>query len=246
MSDEHECGPPPINLEDKRTTVRSASALDAASPVRPAVGTPSNKAEIVARICSALTRGEEVEAKEIARREYPFEGRPSAGRKYTPYEMTRVFVRDGFTDRYTGQRLVFPGALRMLSRVLPEEFPAHPNWKMAESHMVYWELFPTIDHVVPVARGGADAEPNWVTTSMLTNASKSSWTLEELGWTLRTPADLSEWDGLIRWAIDYAVAHPALLADPYIKRWHNAGVRMLREADPDGLVGTPSNLGGAT
>ncbi len=65
---------------------------------------------------------------------------------------------------------------------------------------------------------------------MLTNASKSSWTLEELDWTLRAPGDLSAWDGLSWWAINYAAGHPALLANPYIKRWHNAAVRALREA----------------
>ncbi len=78
-----------------------------------------DKAEIMRRTCDALACGDECKEKETARREYPFEGRPSVGWKYTQYEMTRVFVRDGFTDRYTGQRLVFPGALRMLSRVLP-------------------------------------------------------------------------------------------------------------------------------
>jgi hypothetical protein len=38
-----------------------------------------------------------------------------------------VFLRDGFLDRYTGSRLIFPATLRMLSQLLPEEFPAHPH-----------------------------------------------------------------------------------------------------------------------
>lgn len=49
-------------------------------------------------------------------------------------------------DRYSGTQLVFPGVLRLLSRLLRSEFPFHPNWKMSETHMVYWELFPRGSH----------------------------------------------------------------------------------------------------
>ena len=62
--------------------------------------------------------------------------------------------------------------------------------------MMYWELFPTVDHIVPIARGGIDEESNWVTTSMLRNSMKSNWTLEELDWSLLPTGDLQEWDGL--------------------------------------------------
>ena len=55
---------------------------------------------------------------------------------------------------------------------------------MSEGHMAYWELFPTIDHILPVARGGLDSEENLVCCSMLTNSIKSNWTLEQLQWQL--------------------------------------------------------------
>ena len=182
----------------------------------------SNPALIVQKVCDALLEGRTGEASELAHREYPFLGQPAAGRRYSETTCTRVFHRDGFIDRYTGQRLVFPGALRMLSRLLPDEFPAHPNWKMSASHHVYWELFPTIDHVIPVARGGADDETNWVCTSMLRNSAKSNWTLDELGWTLLPPGDPQEWDGLVPWFLAYTQQHPTHLQDPYLKRWHTA------------------------
>lgn len=140
----------------------------------------------------------------------------------------RVFLRDRFRDRYTGQRLVFPGTLRLLSVILPEEFPAHRNWKMSESHVVYWELFPTIDHIVPIGRGGVDREENRVTTSMLRNSAKAHWTLKELGWTLREREESDEWDGLLYWCLDYATEHPGLLTDKYLHRWHTAATRVLR------------------
>ena len=141
----------------------------------------TDRAETIAKVCAALTAHERDEASAIAGSEYPFVPIPPSRRSYTPYQCMAVFLRDGFIDRYSGDRLVCPGALRTLSVVMPEEFPAHPNWHMAKSHLVYWELFPTIDHLVPVARGGADSEDNWITTSMLKNQAKGHWTLDELG-----------------------------------------------------------------
>jgi len=58
-------------------------------------------------------------------------------------------------------------------------------------------LFPTIDHVVPVARGGADDETNWVATSMLRNSANANWTLAELGWALRPASRDDTWDSMI-------------------------------------------------
>ena len=165
------------------------------------------------------------EAAEIARSDYPFAPKQRRSRRYTEFQSMRVFLRDGFVDRYTGTRLVFPPVLRLLGRLLPDEFPAHPNWKMDESHIVYWELFPTIDHVIPIARGGENTDENWVCTSMRSNQAKLNWTLEELGWKLRPPGLLSEWDGLTTWFVDYAKANPNSLDTPYARRWLRAAAR---------------------
>lgn len=188
----------------------------------------NNKSQTVQKVCEALLAGDKEKASSIARAEYPFTGEPPAGRKYKEAESTRIFIRDGFVDRYSGERLVFPAALRLLSRLLPEEFPLQTNWKMSECHIVYWELSPTVDHVVPISRGGADDETNWVTTSMLRNSAKSNWTLEELGWALLPPGDFRQWDGLISWLLEYVKRDPSLLQEPYIKRWYNTAVRALR------------------
>jgi hypothetical protein len=131
---------------------------------------------------------------------------------------------------------VFPGALRVLSHLLPQEFPCHPNWKMSGTHPAFWELFPTIDHVVPVARGGADSEDNWVTASMSRNAAKALWTLEELGWHLLPPGD-SSWDGLTGWCLDFVDAHPAVLdGEHYLRRWQAAAVAVRSQAVPFGAT----------
>lgn len=185
-----------------------------------------SKANVISGVCEALSQGSHDQAATIASAEYPFVPLAKAERRYTEIEMMRVFVRDGFIDRYSGERLVFPGTLRLLSQLMPEQFPAHKNWKMSESHIVFWELFPTIDHVVPVARGGSDEEANWVTTSMLRNSAKAHWSLEELDWELHEPGLLDEWDGLTGWFLEYTAAHPEVMSSGYLKRWREAAKRV--------------------
>lgn len=179
----------------------------------------AEKADIIRRVCDALSEGQPALASEIATTEYPFIPSERGGRKYSEYGKTVIFIRDGFLDRYSGKRLVYPGALRLLSLLMPVEFPAHKNWKMSESHIVYWELFPTIDHVHPDARGGINEDSNWVTTSMLRNSAKSTWTCEELEWELLPPGDFGNWDGLIHWFIEYLRKDPAHLEHLYVRQW---------------------------
>lgn len=180
-----------------------------------------DKADIIQMLCDAVSC-EDSASITAALNKYPFTPLNNAGRSYTAIEATRIFVRDGFIDRYSGARLVHPAALRVLSRRLPFEFPFHPNWKMTHTHPAYWELSPTIDHIVPVARGGADLDDNRVTTSMLRNTAKSNWTLDELGWQLLPSGDFSQWDGLTRWLISYIEEHRVEIYDTYILRWYKA------------------------
>jgi hypothetical protein len=184
----------------------------------------ADRAATIARACQALRTGG-ASVRDVICAEYPFVAAATSGRRYTAPQALRVFLRDSFIDRYSGRRLVFPGVLRLLSRLLPQDFPFHPNWKVAETHPSYWELFPTIDHVLPVARGGADSEANWITTSMLRNTAKANWTLAELGWGLREPGSLAEWDGLTRFFLEFVDSDRSLLEDAYLRRWQGAAIR---------------------
>ena len=150
-------------------------------------------AEILSRVCAAIDDQNIADASSILTNEYPFEPLANVGRRYSALQCMLVFARDGFIDRYSGRRLVFPGTLRLLSRILPLKFPFHNNWKTDACHFAFYELFPTIDHLVPVSRGGADNESNWVSTSMIRNAAKSNFTVEELGWQTAPPGSLREW-----------------------------------------------------
>ena len=180
------------------------------------------KADIIKDICLKLLEGNKAGCSDIANAQYPFSPFTSEKRKYTPTQMTKVFLRDGFIDRYFGEKLLFPGIFRILKLELPLDFPAHSNWKMTETHMVYWELFPTIDHILPIARGGKDIEENWVTTSMVRNSAKANWTLEEVGWTIKDKGNLEEWDGLSNLFLRIVGQSETLGADPYIRRWRAA------------------------
>ncbi|ELB86596.1 hypothetical protein Rwratislav_44206 [Rhodococcus wratislaviensis IFP 2016] len=189
----------------------------------------SQKADIIARACAALDVGEADVGQEILRTDYPFIAVAKTARRYTEQQFLRVFYRDGFTDRYSGAKLVHPGALRVLSVVFPGEFPVHLNWDMTQTHFAFYELLPTIDLVVPVARGGADDETNWVTTSLLRNSAKAHWTLEELGWTLVAPGRSAEWDGLAGWFVGYLERHPELALVPHLGRWLRATTSVQAE-----------------
>ena len=186
-----------------------------------------NKTSALKNVCAALASDSAAEAAKIVDRHYPFSPIPATKRKYGAVDLARLFVRDGFINRYSGERLVFSPALRMISVELEDSFPYHRNWKSDATHSAYWDLGATLDHVVPVARGGADEESNWVTTSMARNSAKMNFTIDQLGWTLHPGGDFDEWDGLMRWSVEYGRGKPELLGISTLKTWHRAAKRVL-------------------
>jgi 5-methylcytosine-specific restriction endonuclease McrA len=147
---------------------------------------------------------------------------------FSAFTSTSIFMRDGFVDCYAGTQLVFPGVLRLLSLLLPADFPWDPHWNPSVSHIISWDLCPTVDHVVPLSRGGTDTEDNWVTTSMVLNNVKGKRTLDELGWSppRSLNSDATDWDGLMGWFLDFISRSPQHLAHNYIKTWHSAAKRV--------------------
>ena len=115
-------------------------------------------AETLRTVCTFISSRDLDRAASTIQQDYPFETFITNKRKITLFQSIQVFLRDGFVDRYTGKRLVNPAVLRLIAALLPNDFPAHPHWKLSESHIGFWELFPTIDHVVPVTRGGEDSD----------------------------------------------------------------------------------------
>jgi hypothetical protein len=197
-----------------------------------------DKAAVLADVCAALSGDQPIEAGAILRERYPFVPLVNAGRRYSVRQMLTAFVRDGFVDRYSGVRLVCVAALRLISKRLPDQFPFQTNWRTDACHFAFWELVPTIDHILPVSRGGADDESNWATTSMLRNSAKANFTLDELGWSLCPPGDMKDWDGLLGWFVDQANADRAVLDDPYLRQWFGAASHgLMPPADEAGGCG---------
>ncbi|SEA77648.1 hypothetical protein SAMN04515656_12923 [Eubacterium aggregans] len=178
------------------------------------------KAKIIEDIARSLINNNKQEAIDWIEQEYPFKRIKKSRRTYSDEQMCEVFMRDGFIDRYSGDRLVNIGMLKTISVFFSEEFPYQSHWKMTETHPAFWELAPTLDHVDPIAMGGLDEPSNWVTTSMMHNMVKSQWTLEQLNWQLHEPGDLLEWDGLTGYFLKIVVENEELLEDGLIKKWY--------------------------
>lgn len=181
----------------------------------------------IEKICNHITFDDFNSAKSVINNDYLFVSLKNVGRNYTPREMTKTFLRDGFIDRYKGIKLIYPPVLRIISSYCPNEFPYHKNGKMSVGHIAYWDLFPTIDHLLPVAKGGADIESNWMTCSMLTNSIKSNWTLDQLQWKQLPVGNPQDWDGMIYWFIKQVERDNNLLNNKYIKTWFNAAKEVL-------------------
>ena len=179
------------------------------------------KSAVISDVATMLLNDNKSAAKAIICKEYPHAHFEIEKRAYTLEQKMNQFIQDGFIDRYTGEKLLNPGILKAISFYLPEEFPYHPHWKMTETHIAYWDLIPTIDHVYPIAKGGQDDEENWVTTSMKNNSIKSNYTIDEIHWRLFPRGDIVKWDGLTKVLLELVSKDMDLLKDTYIKNWYN-------------------------
>ena len=103
---------------------------------------------------------------------------------FTPEFKTELLWRDGFIDRYstTREKLIHPMVLRILSECMQDEFPYDSHWNMKTTHIAYYQLYPSFDHIIPNARGGTNKKNNLVCTSYLRNQAKGGYTPEELQW----------------------------------------------------------------
>ena len=187
----------------------------------------NEKSFVISNIATMLLNGNIADAKMIISNNYPHSHVEIEKRVYTIEQKMKQFISDGFIDRYTGEKLVNPGILKVISYYFPNEFPYHPHWKMSETHIAYWELIPTIDHVFPIAKGGHDDEENWVTTSMKNNSIKSNYTVDEIHWKIYPKGDISAWDGLTKIFLNIVDENQELLKDAYIKSWYKVSKKLL-------------------
>ena len=186
-------------------------------------------ADVLKQAAEFLLAGKLEEAGLVIQECYSFISTRRESRQYSAVEQIRQFFKDGFIDRYFGSKLINPGMLRLFSEKLPEEFPYHPHWKTDVSHIAYWDYQPTIDHIVPITRGGKNDAINFATTSMKGNLAKKNYTLEQLNWHLYPEGDIRDWDGLSWLFVEIVKKEPELLQVNGIKFWYKATKSVIEE-----------------
>jgi hypothetical protein len=190
------------------------------------VGVDINKLAIIDKVCEALAANQLGDAEKIMDDGYKFKPWKKPKSSFSYKQKMEIFIRDGFVDGYSGERLIFPGTLLVISEKLGitgPTFPYHRNWKMDACHIAYWELVPTIDHIKPLAREGDHVKENWILTSQMRNSVKAQWTLEELeefGWKKCSADQIRKWDGMTRWFFKLTDGDKSLLQNNCIKQWH--------------------------
>ena len=207
-----------------------------------------DKVDVMADSIARLYVGDVDGARAVINTEYPFDpnGRspcklptprnlpklPSLDSSKTrepllPQRILRIAVRDGFIDRYSGKKLIYRAAMRAMSALMPKEFPYYPHGDLDVTHIAWWELFPSLDHVTPIAHNGEDTDDNLVLCSMTNNDAKSNRTLDELGWQLHARGDMNEWDGLLKVATVLISQRSELQKISYIQPWHTAALKLF-------------------
>ena len=185
-------------------------------------------ADVLEKAAEYLLADKSEEAGFVIQDCYSFISTRRESRSYSAIKQMDQFFKDGFIDRYFGTMLINPGLLRLLSEKLPKEFPYQPHWKTDECHMAYWDYQPTIDHILPITRGGNNESSNLVTTSMKGNLAKKNYTLEQLNWNLYPEGDIHEWEGLSKLFVAIVEKEPALLQIDRINFWYKATKKVMQ------------------
>ena len=68
-----------------------------------------DKIEALEKVGKKLLLGQQEAAKILINEQYPFRNVEATGRAYTDKQKMQQFKKDGFIDRYSGQKLVNPG-----------------------------------------------------------------------------------------------------------------------------------------
>lgn len=108
-----------------------------------------------------------------------------------------VFETNNYTCCYCNRKTIDLEVLKVISRVIPDVFPYHKNWKFSETHILYWVYSTSLEHVIPLALGGKNDSSNMRASCYLCNDAKSDIKLEDLGWELSPNIDNeNHWRGL--------------------------------------------------
>lgn len=206
------------------------------------------KYEVIMNACQALSDSQDEECLRLIIDNYRYDpmDRPEAvshtktpvadtlkaeykGWNENPLMKMKVFARDGFVNRFSGELLVLPAVLRILSQRWPEDFPFHQNWKLGKIHLAYYQLGACANKKRTPSMGGGEEEDNLLTTTMPFVMARGNATIEDIGWKVYSPGDVNEWDGMSTWYIEYLDDKPALRKHYFFNKWYNAAKKVLRK-----------------
>ena len=109
----------------------------------------------------------------------------------------QVFCRDKWHCRYCNDAVFFSPILKVLESISPGHGYYHPNGKSDEMLTLFANKFASIDHIIPVTRGGENSIENYVTSCWECNLMYGNKTHKK-GKPLPNPINSSgtKWDGL--------------------------------------------------
>ncbi len=109
----------------------------------------------------------------------------------------QVFCRDKWHCRYCNDAVFFSPILKVLESISPGHGYYHPNGKSDEMLTLFANKFASIDHIIPVTRGGENSIENYVTSCWKCNLMYGNKTHKK-GKPLPNPINSSgtKWDGL--------------------------------------------------
>jgi hypothetical protein len=106
-----------------------------------------------------------------------------------------IFARDRYTCRYCETRTVLIPVMYAISALYGNVFKAHRYWRRDNTDVAYWTYATSVEHIVPIKRGGTSDPDNLLTACWRCNEEKGTQTLQELDWQVR-PVTERAWDGL--------------------------------------------------
>jgi hypothetical protein len=130
----------------------------------------------------------------------------------------RIYKRDGWRCRYCSRKLVLPAVLELLRVLCPGFRGLLPGHHMpgAETEPAAERVYPNVDHIHPVSKGGAwRVDGNHVTACTPCNTRKS----DRAGWLPMDPVP-AEWDGLTQ--SYFGLAQRAGQITRYQREWFKA------------------------
>ena len=75
-----------------------------------------------------------------------------------------IFCRDNWHCRYCNDAVIFTPLLKILDNISPNRGYYHPNGKSDKMLSLFANKFASVDHIVPVTKGGKNEVDNFVTS----------------------------------------------------------------------------------